>query len=231
MGEKSEKGPPPQARAVHRLVIIEDHAMVRQGLVKMVDEQLDLKVVGQAEDVPSGLAMIAKAKPSAVVVDVTLKRGNGLELVKTATSQDPNLAVLVLSMHEEGLHAQAALRAGAKGYVMKDENISQVLHAIRQVLAGKIYLSGEMVQKMIGTNIKGASSTTSPVEQLSDREKQVYQMISEWKRPAQIARELNLSVKTVEYYRDKIKEKLNLNTASEIMQFAIADKGGSVTTH
>jgi DNA-binding NarL/FixJ family response regulator len=210
---------------VRRVVLVEDHAIVRQGLVQMINDQADMEIVGQAADVPSGLTAIAKSKPNVVVVDITLKGGNGLELVKTVAAQDAKLPMLVLSMHPESMNAQAALRAGAMGYVMKDEDIAKVLLAIRQILSGKIYLSPEMIDRMIVNNIRGGPpASASPIELLSDREMQVFQLIGDWKGPSQIARELNLSVKTVEYYREKIKEKLNLTNAAEIMQFAIALK-------
>jgi DNA-binding NarL/FixJ family response regulator len=210
---------------IRRVVLVEDHAIVRQGLVQMINDQADMEIVGQAADVPTGLTTIAKSKPNVVVVDITLKGGNGLELVKTVAAQDANLPMLILSMHPESMNAQAALRAGAMGYVMKDEDIAKVLLAMRQILSGKIYLSPEMVNRMIVNNIRGGpAATASPIELLSDREMQVFQLISDWKGPSQIARELNLSVKTVEYYREKIKEKLSLTNAAEIMQFAIALK-------
>lgn len=209
---------------------MEDHAIVRQGIAQIINQQSDMEVVGEAEDAPTGLSLAARLKPDFIISDITLKRGDGLQMVQTITSQNPKINVLVLSMHDESIYAQAVLRAGAKGYVMKTETFSRVLHALRTIRSGKIYLSEEMISKMIEHQIRGkADPNSSPVETLSDREIQVFQLISQWRKPRQIALELHLSVKTIEYYRQKIKEKLGLRTATELTQYATEwkNRGGT----
>jgi DNA-binding NarL/FixJ family response regulator len=154
-------------------------------------------------------------------LEITLKSGNGLELIKALAVQHPRLPVLVLSMHEESLYAELALRSGATGYVMKTEGIETVLVAIRRVLSGKLYLSEAVTSEMLRQQIHGRTAvTSSPMELLTDRELQVFQSIGEWHRTKEIATELHLSVKTVEYHREKIREKLHLKDASELVHFA-----------
>lgn len=205
-----------------RVLLVEDHAIVRQGIAQMLNQQPDMTVVGEAEDVADALANIEQLKPDVVLLDMSLKQGDGLELVRLIRERDAKLPILILSMREESVFAHSVIRAGANGYVMKSENIGTVLTAIRQVMAGKIYLSRTMTTKLIHQQVRNKADNTgkSPVDTLSDRERQVFQMIGEWRRPAEIAQALNLSVKTISTYREKIKEKLNLETAAELTQFA-----------
>jgi DNA-binding NarL/FixJ family response regulator len=154
-------------------------------------------------------------------VDITLKKGDGLELIKTIRAQYRDIAIIVLSMHEESLYAQSVLRAGAMGYVMKDQNIIKLIDAIHQVLNRRIYLSPDMMYMLVYDQISGRSeSGKSPVENFSDREKQVFRLIAQWRRPNEIAKDLNLSIKTVDYYRARLKEKLNLNSVAQLTRYA-----------
>ncbi len=204
-----------------RILLVEDHIVVRQGIAQLINQQPDLMVCGEADTVPKALDAVAATKPDVAVVDLTLKSGDGLELLKNITAVHPEILTLVVSMHDESLYAELALHAGAKGYVMKDEAIDEVLNAIRQILRGKIYLSDAMVTQLLQAKTRGpAASSVSPVERLSERELQVFQLIGQWYRTRDIAEKLNLSIKTVEYYRDKIKEKLNLKNATALTQFA-----------
>lgn len=205
-----------------QIVIVDDHPIVRQGLAEMVDQEPDLCVCGTAEDVHRGLDAIEKLKPDLVIVDVSLKGSNGIELLKNIKIRHPRMLVLVLSMHDESLYAVRALRAGAAGYIMKQEATERVLTAIRRVLTGEIYLSEKMERKMMHQLVGGRSARTgSPIEDLSDRELEVFGLIGQGHGTRQIAEELHLSIKTVESHRAHIKEKLNLRNATELVQHAI----------
>jgi DNA-binding NarL/FixJ family response regulator len=204
-----------------RLLLVESHVVVRQGLTHLINHEPDLVICGGVSETPAALEALADLKPDMVVTDITLKTGNGLEMIKTIAAQYTHLPVLVLTQHDEGLYAEIALRSGAMGYIMKDESIEKVLAAIRRVLSGKIYVSESVSLQMIRQQIRGPRKFhNSPEELLSDRELQVFQLIGQWRRTGQIARELHLSVKTVQYYREKIKEKLHLPQASDLTRFA-----------
>jgi DNA-binding NarL/FixJ family response regulator len=160
-------------------------------------------------------------------VDITLKESNGIELVKTIHAELPDLPILVMSMHDEAIWAEMALAAGAKGYLMKENSMSQLLPAIRKILNGKIYLSEQMAERFLENQFRGRQAQNiSPLERLSERERQVFQMIGQWKTTRQIANELNLSVKTVEYYRENLKEKLGLKSGNELAQLAVDSAKG-----
>lgn len=187
----------------------------------MINHEADLEVCGEAESAREALVNIGKLKPDLALVDITLKGTNGIELLKSIKAQYSKLPVLVLSMHDESLYAERALRAGARGYVMKQEPPEQVMGAIRRVLQGELYLSPSMGTQMIGKLVGTPSGSTSPVDVLSDRELEVLQFIGQGHGTRQIAGELNLSVKTIESHRAHIKEKLNIKTAPEIVRFAV----------
>ncbi len=204
-----------------RILLVESHAIMRQGLTMLINQEPDLLVCGGVTATPAALDAVAKLMPDLVITDITLKNGNGLEMIKILAAQYADRRVLVLTTHDEGLYAEIALRSGAMGYIMKDEPIERVLVAVRRVLNGKIYLSETVSLQMIRQQIRGPGKLrTSPEELLSDRELQVFQLIGQWRGTSQIARELHLSVKTVQYYREKIKEKLHLQQASDLTRFA-----------
>jgi DNA-binding NarL/FixJ family response regulator len=205
-----------------KVLLVEDQAVVRLGVTQLIAQQPDLAVCAQAEDAPEAIGAIAASSPDVAVVDLTLKSSDGLELVKNIRAQYPKLPVLVLSGHSESIYAEQSLRAGAKGYVMKTEPLSQILTAIRRVLSGGVYLSEPMTAKMLEQQTRGpAAAETSPLQRLTDRERQVLHLIGQWHSTREIAGTLHLSIKTVEHYREKIKEKLNLTSASELVQYAV----------
>ncbi|HEX7862312.1 MAG TPA: response regulator transcription factor [Verrucomicrobiae bacterium] len=206
----------------HRILLVDDHPIVRQGLAEMIDQERDLQVCGTAEDVHKALDALEKVKPDLVIADISLKGSNGIELLKNIKVRYPRTLVLVLSMHDESLYAVRALRAGAAGYIMKQEATEKVLTAIRLVLTGEIYLSEKMEKKMMHQLVGGRTARTgSPIEDLSDRELEVFGLIGQGHGTRQIAEELHLSIKTIESHRAHIKEKLNLRTATELVQHAI----------
>lgn len=205
-----------------RILLVDDHPIVRQGLEEMINHEKDLAVCGTAEDLHQALDQITALKPDLVMVDISLKGSNGIELLKNIKVRFPKLSVLMLSMHDESLYAVRALRAGASGYIMKQEATEKVLTAIRQVLNGEIYLSEKMEKKMMQQLVGGrAARTGSPIEDLSDRELEVFGLIGQGHGTRQIAEQLHLSIKTIESHRAHIKEKLNLKNATELVQHAI----------
>src|SRR3954467_248092 len=205
-----------------RILLVDDHPIVRQGLAEMIDQEKDLQVCGTAEDVHKALDAVERLKPDLVIADISLKGSNGIELLKNIKIRYPRMLVLVLSMHDESLYAVRALRAGAAGYIMKQEATEKVLTAIHQVLGGEIYLSERMEKKMMHQLVGGRTARTgSPIEDLSDRELEVFGLIGQGHGTRQIAEELHLSIKTIESHRAHIKEKLNLRNATELVQHAI----------
>jgi len=205
-----------------KVLLVEDQAVVRLGIAQLIAQQPDLAVCAQLEDAPEVIGAIAASSPDVAVVDLTLKTSDGLELVKNIRAQYPKLPVLVLSGHSESIYAELALRAGAKGYVMKNEPLSHILAAIRRVLSGGVYLSELMTAKLLQLRAGDqAAAESSPLQRLTDRERQVLHLIGQWQSTREIARTLRLSIKTVEHYREKIKEKLNLTSAAELVQYAV----------
>ena len=205
-----------------RILLVDDHPIVRQGLALMLANEQDLDVCGQAKDVPEAMEMIARLNPDLVVVDLSLSGLSGLDLVKEAKAHHVSLPVLVLSMHDETVQAERALRAGARGYVMKQEATGTIITAVRQVLAGHIYLSDRMSSKLLGKLAgNAATGASSPIERLSDREFQVFTLIGQGIGPRAIAEKLGLSVKTVEAHRENIKAKLGLGSGNELIRYAM----------
>ena len=205
-----------------KILIVDDHPIFRRGLSQLINEEKDMEVCGEAEDVNEAKKAIAKLKPDMVIVDMSLKNRSGMELLRHLSERYPNLPSLVLSMHDESLYAERVLRAGARGYIMKQEMTGNVIQAIRQVLKGKIYASDSIVEGMLGklTDSRVKDVSKNAVESLSDRELEVFQMIGKGFGRKQIAEMLNLSVKTIGTYRENIKKKLNLNNSSELMKHA-----------
>ncbi len=205
-----------------KIFVVDDHPIVRQGLGLLINREPDMIVCGAAEEAQSALRAIPGLQPDVLVVDISLSGPDGLELVKTIRTRDANLPILVLSMHDESIYAERALRAGANGYIMKQEATEKVLVAIRRILRGDVYLSDRVSSKMLQNYVRGSSTAReSPVADLSDRELEVFRLVGEGHGTRQIAEELHLSVKTVETYQAHIKEKLSLRNARELVQHAI----------
>jgi DNA-binding NarL/FixJ family response regulator len=205
-----------------KILLVDDHAVVRFGIGQLINKQPDLMVCGEAETAGKALDLIGATTPDLVIVDITLKESSGLELIKNVKIHHPKTPVLVVSMHDESIHGEMAMRAGALGYIMKEEAMEKVLVAIRRVLVGEIYVSDALATKLVQQNVQASKAhQVSPIERLSDRELEVLRLIGQWKGTRQIAGELHLSIKTIEYYREQIKKKLNLKDASELVKFAI----------
>ena len=202
--------------------VIDDHPIVREGLTQLINREPDLTVCGTAEDIYEALKAMQTLKPDIALADISLKGADGIELIKNLKIRMPALPVLVLSIHDESIYAPRALRAGARGFIMKQEATENVLLALRRVLSGEIYLSKRMANKMLQQFV-GAPGTAQKfsIDRLSDRELEVFRLIGQGHGTRRIAEELRLSVKTVESYREHIKEKLTLNDASELMQHAV----------
>jgi DNA-binding NarL/FixJ family response regulator len=201
---------------------VDDHPIVRQGLALLINREPDLAVCGDAEEAHSALRLIEAMRPDLAVVDISLNGPDGLDLLKAIRTCDPNLPVLILSMLDELLYAERALRAGASGYIMKQEATEKVLVAIRRILDGQIYLSDRMANKMLHRFVRDAPlRDPSPIADLSDRELEVFRLIGGGHGTRQIAEELHISVKTVESYQAHIKEKLLLRNSRELVQRAV----------
>ena len=204
-----------------RILLVDDHAVVRFGIAQLINRQTDLVVCGEEEDASKAMSAIAKLKPDLVIADISLKDSSGLELMRNIKAQYPGMPVLVVSVHDESIYAEIAFRAGALGYLMKEEALEKILTAIRRVLTGAIYVSDNLAAKMLQQQVRGQTDINeSPVKGLSDRELEVFQLIGQWKKTREIADELHLSIKTIEYYREQIKRKLNLRNAAELTQYA-----------
>jgi DNA-binding NarL/FixJ family response regulator len=202
--------------------VVDDHPLLRQGLVMMINREPDLMVCGEAEDASGAIKAIAMKLPDIVIADISLSGPDGLDLLKNLRSLYPELPVLILSMHDETIYAERALRARANGYIMKQEATEKVLVAVRSILDGEIYLSNRMANKMLLHYMSGQTAESdSGLGALSDRELEVFRMIGEGLGTRQIAETLHLSMKTVESYQAHLKEKLSLRTGRELMQHAI----------
>ncbi|OPY72105.1 MAG: Oxygen regulatory protein NreC [Syntrophorhabdus sp. PtaU1.Bin050] len=205
-----------------RIFIVDDHPIVRQGLTQLINQEPDLVTCGEAEDAPSALRAIERLSPDLVIVDVSLKGRSGIELIKEIKLLGLGMPIVVLSMHRESLYAERALRAGAKGYIMKQEASEKVIEAIRKVVAGKIYLSEKMSDILLDRAFSSPSEMKGePIDILSDRELEIFYLIGYGFKTKKIADKLNLSAKTVETYRGRIKEKLKLKDSEELLQSAI----------
>lgn len=208
-----------------RIVIVDDHPMVRERLAEIINRESDMMVCGEAEDRANALEVIGRESPGLAIVDLTLRRSNGLDLIKDLRAMYPDVRILVVSMQEENLYAERVIRAGAHGYITKQEATRKILEAIRQVLDGKVFLSdalsAELLSRMVG---KPKATPGSSFELLTDRELQVFDLVGQGFGTRQIAEQLGLDVKTVETYRARIKDKLELKDASELLRKAIAWK-------
>ncbi len=205
-----------------RVFVVDDHPIVRQGLAQLINREPDLTVCGEAEQAASALHAIANEKPDILIVDISLGGPDGLELLKNIRVRYPALPVLILSMHDESIYAERALRAGASGYIMKHEAAEKVLVAVRQILSREIYVSERVANRILHHYISSTSTVKqSPLADLSDRELEVFRLIGEGHSTRTIAEELHLSIKTVESYQAHIKDKLSLKNGRELVQHAI----------
>ena len=205
-----------------KVLLVDDHPIVRQGLALLINREADLAVCGEADDGIAAIQAVANLHPDIVVLDISLNGPDGIDSLKTIRIKDPTLPVLILSMHDESTYAERALRAGANGYIMKQEATEKVLTAIRRILRGEVYLSECLTSRMLQHFVRGpVSSAGSPLANLSDRELEVFRLIGEGHGTRQIADQLHISVKTVESYQAHIKEKMALRNARELVQHAV----------
>jgi DNA-binding NarL/FixJ family response regulator len=206
----------------NKIILVDDHPMLRRGVAEAINAQHDLQVVAEAGTMQEAFKLVNEHKPDVVIIDVSLDGNNGLELMKQLNFRDPELKMLAYSMHDEQIYAERALRAGAKGYLMKQEPPETLLGAIRTVIGGKIHLSPQISDRLLG-KLVGAGQTTpaSPVESLSDRELEVLHLLGQGMTTSKIADKLCLSVKTVETYREHLKQKLHLGSGPELLRYAI----------
>jgi len=205
-----------------RVFLVDDHPLVREWLANLINQQSDLEVSGVAGSASEGLKFMGKAKPQVAIVDISMEGGSGIELIKNIKANHPKVMVIVLSMHDESLYAERALRAGARGYVMKREATKKVLQAIRQVLDGKLFLSEKTALTMAERFVEGKPvAASSPIELLSDRELEVFQLLGRGFNTRQIAEEMHIGFKTVQSFCARIKEKLRLASATELLRQAM----------
>jgi DNA-binding NarL/FixJ family response regulator len=204
-----------------RIMVVDDHPIVRQGLALLINREPDLVVCGEAEEAMGALHVLSSAHPDVLIVDISLNGPDGLDLLKSIRGTHPTLPVLILSMHDESLYAERALRAGANGYIMKQEATERVLVALRRILNGEIYVSDRIANKLLKHFITGSGAVQSSIADLSDRELEVFRLIGKGHGTRQIAEELHISIKTVESYQAHIKEKLSLRSARELIQHAM----------
>ena len=207
---------------LQRILIVDDHPMMRTGLAQLIDSEPGLKVVAEADTAGQAINLVAKHKFDLALLDISLPDKNGLELIKDLRALKPELPILVVSMHDELIYAERVLRAGGRGYIMKQEGGEKFLRAIRAVLAGQIFVSDKMSARILEI-FSGRQSKTSdsPVQKLSDREFEVFQLIGQGIGTRDLAAQLHLSVKTVEVHRANIKKKLNLKTAPDLVRQAV----------
>jgi DNA-binding NarL/FixJ family response regulator len=208
---------------VARILLVDDHPIVRDGLMARISNEADLTVCGEAEDVNDTLKLVDELKPDLVIVDISLKTGHGIDLVKRLLKHHPQLKILVHSMYEEVVYAERALQAGALGYLNKQNSRENLIQAVRTILAGNTYVSPEMTTRIVNNRVGGRAATVgkSTVESLSNRELEVFTLIGEAQTNAAIAKQLHISIHTVDTYREKLKSKLNQANSSELNRFAV----------
>jgi DNA-binding NarL/FixJ family response regulator len=205
-----------------RILIVDDHPMMRTGLAQLIDNEPDLKVCAEADNAGQAITLVARQKFDLALLDISLPDKSGLELIKDLRSLRPEMPILVVSMHDEMIYAERVLRAGGRGYIMKQEGGQKFLTAIRQVLAGQIFVSENMSASILEIfSGRRPESSGSPVQHLSDREFEVFQLIGQGIGTRLIAEQLRLSIKTVEVHRANIKKKLSLKTATDLVRYAV----------
>ena len=207
--------------APSRIVLIDDHPIVRRGLAGLINDEADLEVVGEASSVAEAFEMLESAHPDVALVDLSLGDGHGLELIKQVRANGWSIKMLVVSMADEALYADRVLRAGASGYLRKDQATDHIIEAIRRILSGRVYLSDNATTRVLNQVAGGEELGGSPIATLSDRELEVFEMLGDGMGSREIAERLHLSVKTVETYREKIKAKLDLKNGNELTRHAI----------
>jgi len=221
MRRKSSTARPAARRA--RILLVDDHPLVRERLAEIINQEPDLMVCGEAQDRAGALAAMAAHRPELAIIDLALKDSDGLELIKDIRLHWPNVLMLVVSMYEESLYAERVIRAGARGYVTKQEATRDILSAIRRVLSGRVYLnenvSARIIDRLADRSVPGAAT---PAEMLADRELQVFELLGRGLVVKEIARRLRIATKTVDTYRRRTREKLNLQTSSQLLQHAIS---------
>ncbi len=215
---RAGNGSPPKVA----VLVVDDHPLFRKGVVQMLTDEPDLEVRAEASNSQQALGELRRQKFDLAVVDIGLDGStNGIELTKSIKAEKPELPVLVLSMHDETLFAERALRAGARGYVMKREALDNFIHAVRTVLRGEIFISENMSKRLVFAHLHGTGESGSAVERLTDRELEILQLLGKGRELADIAKELHISPKTVEAHRAHIKEKLDFKNAREVARFAV----------
>lgn len=214
------KGKSAKTSAKKRILIVDDHPMMRDGLRQLIGSEPDLEVCGEADDANLALELAETSRPDIAVVDITLRTSSGLELIKDLKIRSPDTAVLALSMHDESLYAERVLRAGGRGYIMKQEGGKKIIEGIRRVLSGGVFVS-DTISARILDSFSGGGKKLSPVETLTDREFEVFQLIGQGLGTQEMAEKLRVSVKTVEVHRVNIKAKLGVPTAPELIRFAV----------
>ncbi len=205
-----------------RLGVVDDHPLVRRGIRDALADESGFDVVGEATDASEAMDLVRQHAPDLVTIDISLGRGSGLELIKQMRSQWPNLGIIVVSVHDEELYAERALRAGANGYLRKSEPLGKLVDAVRTVLSGGTALTSGMTQRLVDQAVRGGSTEASGVRSLSDRELEVFEMIGSGLGTRKIANRLCISIKTVETHRENIKRKLGIDNAPELARFAVA---------
>ena len=204
------------------IMIVDDHPIVSNGIQQLIDREPDMKVIQSVQDAESAIKYVEKVSPDLMIVDISLKGStNGIDLIKSLKKRYPKIKSLVLSMHEENLYAERAIKAGAKGYIMKNDLTDNIVKAIRIILSGNLYLSDSITSKLINNIVNEDKNDELEIKKLSDRELEVFQLISKGIKTSDIAKEMNISVKTVEAHKLSIKTKLNLKNSNELNKYAI----------
>ena len=224
MKKDRSSAPSPEPKPKIRVAIVDDHTLMREGLSQLVNSQPDLAVVAEAGDAATALSLILAAKPDIALIDITLPGRNGLELIKDLLAQLPKLPILVVSMHDESLYAERALKSGAKGYLMKDADRATIIAAIRRILAGGFYLSDHMAGEVFASfagKSAARNDATGAVSRLSDREFEVFEHLGGGLSTLQIAERLGISPKTVEVHRARIREKIELPNGAALVRYAV----------
>jgi len=204
-----------------RIMIVDDHPTVREGLGHCIESQPDMTVCGEAADVKEAVALIDQCRPDVVIVDIALKSSNGLELIKTLKSKGKQVRTIVHSMYDESVYANRSLQAGAMGYVNKEAKSDEVIHAIRTVCAGRVYVSPAMTNEIVGRSVSGTAPMADPVSTLTNRQLEIFRLIGEGLTPGEIARRLHISIHTVETHRENIKRKLKVGSVTELARRAV----------
>lgn len=208
-------------RSPTRVLIVDDHELVRYGVARLIGSEAGLEICGEAADADAAIDTIRRTRPGIAIVDLSLENGSGLDLIQRIKAEDSSIRIIVLSMHDERLHAERALRAGAHGYLNKQRPAEELLAAIHRVRDGHIFLSQEMTDVLLGQIAGGETEQQFPVDRLSDREFEIFRMIGNGRSVKQIAGDLNISPKTVEYHRMHVKQKLHLSSSAELARYAI----------